>query len=78
MDFINAFLTGAADLIDGFGGLLAGAVSAITAVFYTPGASGTAGELTIVGAAMAFALVVGIVYLIFRLVRGLIKQNNRG
>lgn len=78
MDFIDAFLTGGADLIDGFGGLLSGAVSAITAVFYTPGTAGAAGELTIVGAAMAFALVVGIVYLIFRLVRGLVKQNNRG
>lgn len=75
MDFITAFLEGASTLISSFGALLAGAVTAITSVFYTPG---TEGGLTIVGAAMAFALVVGIVYLIFRLVRGLVKQNNRG
>lgn len=75
MDFITAFLEGASTLIASFGGLLASAVTAITGVFYTSGAEG---GLTIVGAAMAFALVVGIVYLVFRLVRGLVKQNNRG
>lgn len=75
MDFITAFLEGASTLISSFGGLLASAVQAITSVFYTTGENG---GLTIVGAAMAFALVVGIVYLIFRLVRGLVKQSNRG
>ena len=75
MDFITAFLEGASTLISSFGGLLASAVTTITSVFYT---TGEGGGLTIVGAAMAFALVVGIVYLIFRLVRGLVKQNNRG
>lgn len=75
MDFITAFLEGATTLIESFGGILAGAVQSITAVFYT---TGEGGGLTIVGAAMAFALVVGVVYLIFRLVRGLVKQNNRG
>lgn len=76
MEFITAFLEGATTLIESFGGILAGAVKAITSVFYTTGGDG--GGLTIVGAAMAFALVVGVVYLIFRLVRGLVKQNNRG
>lgn len=75
MEFITAFLEGATTLIESFGGILAGAVQAITSVFYI---SGDGGGLTIVGASMAFALVVGVVYLIFRLVRGLVKQNNRG
>ena len=72
MDFITAFLEGGATLVTGFSAILSGAVQAITGVFYT------SGGLTIVGAAMAFALVVGVVYLIFRMVRGLVKQNNRG
>lgn len=75
MDFISAFLEGAASLIESFGGLLASGVQAITNIFYTTGDNG---GLTIIGAAMAFALVVGIVYLLFRMVRGLVKQNNRG
>lgn len=75
MDFITEFLAGAAEVIGSFGNLLGSAVSAITGIFYT---TGTDGGLTIVGAAMAFALAVGIVYLLFRLVRGLVKSNNRG
>lgn len=75
MDFITAFLEGASTLISSFGGLLASAVTSITGVFYT---TGDGGGLTIIGAAMAFALVVGLVYLIWRMVRGLVKSNNRG
>lgn len=75
MDFISDFLGGAAEVVGAFGGLLTSAVQAITSIFYTPGADG---GLTIVGAAMAFALAVGVVYLLFRLVRGLVKSNNRG
>lgn len=75
MDFISEFIEGATTAVSGFGGILVGAVEGITNVFYTPGADG---GLTIVGAAMAFALAVGAVYLLFRMVRGLVKQNNRG
>lgn len=78
MDFISAFLDGAAELISSFGGLLASAVTSITGVFYTTGTTGEGGGLTIIGAAMAFALVVGLVYLIWRMVRGLVSSNNRG
>lgn len=72
MDFITEFLSSAAEVVTSFGSILGSAVTAITGIFYTEAG------LTIVGAAMAFALAVGVVYLLFRLVRGLVKSNNRG
>lgn len=78
MSFITDFLGGAATVVTEFGTVLVNAVTAIGAVFYTPGVGEAAGELTIVGSAMALALGVGAIYLLFRMIRGLIKQNNRG
>lgn len=78
MNFINDFLGGAVEVVTGFGSVLAEAVKAVGSVFYTPGVGEATGELTIVGSAMALALGVGAIYLLFRMIRGLIKQNNRG
>lgn len=72
MNIITNLLTGAATVVQNFATILVNAVSSITSVFW----SGE--ELTIVGAGLAMAIGVGAVYLIFRLVRGLVKQNNRG
>ena len=74
MDIINAFLTAAATAVTNFTTVLVNAASGIGSVLYDT----TSSELTIVGAVMAFSLGVGVVYLLFRMVRGLIKQNNRG
>lgn len=74
MDIITAFVTSAATLVTSFTTVLVNAATGIGSVLYD-----AEGEtLTIIGAAMAFALAVGVVYLLFRMVRGLIKQNNRG
>lgn len=75
MEFITEFVQGASQIVTDFSGIITGAVQGISNVFYTPGADG---GLTIIGAAMAFALAVGVVYLLFRMIRGLVKQNNRG
>lgn len=75
MDFITEFIEGASSVVSSFSSILSSAVQGIANVFYTPGADG---GLTIVGGAMAFALAVGVVYLLFRMIRGLVKQNNRG
>lgn len=74
MDIITSFVSAAAELVTDFTTILVNAASGIGSVLYD--AEGK--TLTIVGAAMAFALAVGVVYLLFRMVRGLIKQNNRG
>lgn len=72
MEFISAFLEAGATVATSFGAVLVNATTAITSILW-------AGEsLTIVGASLAMALGVGAVYLIFRMVRGLIKQNDRG
>lgn len=76
MDFIEAFLGGAAEVVTSFGTVLVNATTAITNIVYNSSVEG--GGLTIVGASLALAMGVGAVYLIFRMVRGLIKQNNRG
>lgn len=72
MDFITAFLTAAGQVVTSFGSILTNAVSAVTSVFYN------GEEITIVGAGLALAMGVGAVYLLFRLIRGLVKQNERG
>ena len=78
MDFISSLLEAAIDVAQGFGNVLVESVQAITNIFWTPGASGGTGQLTIVGAGLAMALGVGAIYLLFRLVRGLVKTNERG
>lgn len=72
MDIITGLITGAGEVATSFGTVLVNSVTAITSVFW----SGE--ELTIVGAGLAMALGVGAVYLLFRLIRGLVKQNDRG
>lgn len=72
MDFVSAFITQAAQIATSFGTVLSNAVTSITSILWD-------GEgLTIVGACLALAMGVGVVYLIFRMIRGLVKQNNRG
>lgn len=72
MEFITELLTSAGQVVTSFGTILTNAVSAITGVFYN------GEQITIVGAGLALAMGVGAVYLLFRLVRGLVKQNQRG
>lgn len=77
MNFATEFLEAGATVATDFGGVLLNAVNTIGSLIYTVGEGGAI-ELTIVGVGLAMALGVGAVYLIFRMVRGLIKQNDRG
>lgn len=77
MNFATAFLGAGATIATEFGTVLLNAVNSIGSLIYTVGTGGDV-ELTIVGVGLAMALGIGAVYLIFRLVRGLIKQNDRG
>lgn len=78
MDFVTSFLEAGATVATAFGTVLVNATQAITSILWIPGVGGASGQLTIVGGGLALALGVGAVYLIFRMVRGLIKQNDRG
>ena len=77
MNFATAFLGAGATIATEFGTVLLNAVTSIGSLIYTVGTGGDI-ELTIVGVGLAMALGIGAVYLIFRMVRGLIKQNDRG
>ena len=77
MNFATAFLGAGATIATEFGTVLLNAVTSIGSLIYTVGTGGDI-ELTIVGVGLAMALGMGAVYLIFRMVRGLIKQNDRG
>jgi hypothetical protein len=61
--------------ISGFVGSLTSAVSSIAALFYTPGTDGAAGQMTFLGTLVLIGVGVGIVYWVFRLIRGLIGQR---
>lgn len=72
--FTETFLEDSANIVTDFIAILVSAVAGIGDILY----DSTTSQLTIVGSALAFALAVGVVYLLFRMVRGLIKSNNRG
>lgn len=72
MQFISAFITAASEVATGFGAVLVNGLTAITPLFYADS------QLTILGGGLALAVGVGVVYLIWRMVRGLIKTNERG
>lgn len=78
MDIVNAFFEGVLAIVPAFGDVLVDATLKVGEIFYTPGVEGAAGQLTIVGAGLAMGVGVGAIYLLFRLVRGLIKTNERG
>lgn len=72
MTFITAFIEAASTVATGFGNVLVNGLTAITPLFYANE------QLTILGGGLALALGIGVVYLIWRMVRGLIKTNERG
>lgn len=67
------FLSDASDIVLGFITILSTAAISLSDVFID-----SSNKLTIVGSAMVLALAVGVIYLLFRMIRGLIKSNIRG
>lgn len=72
--FLKQFIDDASDIVLGFITILVNATVSLTDIMYNESTN----QLTIVGSAFALALAVGVVYLFFRLIRGLIRSNNRG
>lgn len=61
--------------INGFAGSLTQAVTSVGALFYTPGEGSAAGSMTFLGTLVLIGVGVGVVYWVFRLIRGLIAQR---
>ena len=78
MNILTSLLEGAATAVTGTGDVLVAAAGKVGEIFYTPGVSGAAGELTVVGAGLCFGIGAGAIYLLFRMIRGLIKSEARG
>ena len=72
--FFEQFIEDASDIVLGFITILVNATVSLTDIMYNESTN----QLTIVGSAFSLALAVGVVYLFFRLIRGLIRSNNRG
>lgn len=72
--FFEQFIEDASNIVLGFVSILVNATVSLTDIMYNESTN----QLTIVGSAFALALAVGVVYLFFRLIRGLIRSNNRG
>lgn len=60
------------DAISAFASSLSSAVTSVTALFYT---SGENGGLTFLGTLLLIAVGVGVVYWVFRLIKGLIGRR---
>ena len=59
--------------VTAFANQLASAITSITALFYTPGESGAAGQMTFLGTLLLIAAGVGLVYWAFYVVRNLLR-----
>jgi len=63
------------EAITGFATALSSAVTSVAGMFYTPGSGDNAGQLTFLGSLLLIAVGVGVVYWVFRLIRGLIARR---
>ena len=65
------------DAVTEFAQVLGEAATAIANIFYVPGASGAAGEITFLGVLALVGVGSGIVYWLFNLIQGLIKNTGK-
>ena len=73
-DFVTKLFEVASDSLIGTGGLLKDGVKAIVDVIVQRGSDGSVEDLTIVGYCMAIGLGVGVIYFIFRLIKGWLNR----
>lgn len=76
MGLINQLFEALASIVDGFVTMLVSLFNSVVDIFYTAGADGGAGELTIVGTLMLIGLGTGLVIWAFRYVRRLIQVRT--
>lgn len=79
---LQAILNAISDVLSGVFNVFGDVFEGVGALFYTPGAQGAAGTLTILGEVLAWsggvALVAAGAYLIFRLVRAIVGRLGGG
>ena len=74
---IGAIFTALSDIVTGFVAMLVSLFSSVVEIFYTPGTSGGAGSLTIVGNLALIGLGTGLVIWAFHYVRSLIRVRTK-
>lgn len=78
----NAIITAIGTFLTGIFDLIGNAFSGVVGIFYTPGAEGAAGQLTLLGEAIAWTAGVGLVgaaiYIIYRLIRNATSRISSG
>lgn len=71
---IEAIMSTLSSVAESFGGVLGKVFNGITSIFYTPGASGAAGELTFLGVILLVGVGASLVYWGFKLIQSLISK----
>lgn len=71
---IEAIMSTLSSVVESFGGVLGKVFNGITSIFYTPGASGAAGELTFLGVILLVGVGASLVYWGFKLIQSLISK----
>lgn len=61
--------------ITNFASSLGSAVTSVASMFYTPANGSDPGQLTFLGTLLLIAVGIGVVYWVFRLIRGLIARR---
>ena len=71
---IDAIMTTLSTIVENFGNVLGKVFNGVTSIFYTPGASGAAGELTFLGIILLISVGASLVYWAFKLITSLISK----
>lgn len=71
---IEAIMSTLSSVVESFGGVLGKVFNGITSIFYNPGASGAAGELTFLGVILLISVGASLVYWGFKLIQSLITK----
>ena len=71
---IDAIMSTLSTIVENFGNVLGKVFNGVTSIFYTPGASGAAGELTFLGIILLISVGASLVYWAFKLITSLISK----
>ena len=71
---IDAIMSTLSTIVENFGNVLGKVFNGVTSIFYTPGASGEAGQLTFLGIILLISVGASLVYWAFKLITSLISK----
>lgn len=74
---VSAIFTQLSDIVSSFVTMLTSLFGSVVDIFYTPGTSGAAGSLTLIGTLSLIGLATGLVIWAFNFVRRLIRVRTK-